>query len=184
MRPCFCDRLHKTDTQTVKSEYAFSGSLCRIREFETVGSARFCLTIFSISDYRHLHFPHEEYKQLIKKLYAHLSPQTISPTCFMSGRSALTVKQLPFNGDYKIKFGKHSLTIGPVTAFGLVKTSPFTFVDVFSINKNQFACDSKWDICTCKTCPVFSRLIDFEADARKIFPHRKPESVILFGDVE
>lgn len=184
MRLCFCNRLHKTDASCVKSEYAFSGSLCHIREFETVDRVCFCLTIFSISDYKHLHFPHEEYKLLIKKLYVLLSPQSISPACFTVGDSSLSVKQLPFNGDFKIKFGIHALTIGPVTAFGLVKTAPFTFVDVFSINKNKFVCDSKWDICTCKNCPVFNRLVDVEAATQKIFPHRKPESVILFGDID
>lgn len=81
-------------------------------------------------------------------------------------------------------FGKHNLTIGPVTAFGLVKTAPFTFADVFSINRNQFTCDPKWGICICKMCSAFSRMINFEKSAREIFPQRKPESVIFFADIE
>lgn len=184
MSPCFCDRLHKTDKPTVKAEYVFSGSLCRIREFKTADCVRYCITIFSLSNYKYLHFPHEEYKLLIKKLYALLSPQSFSSTSSSAFNSSLSVKQLPFNNEFKIKFGEHNLTIGSVTAFGLVKTAPFTFVDVFSINKNRFSCDPKWDICTCKMCPVFSRLIDFEKRAREIFPHREPESVICFADIE
>lgn len=183
MIPCFCDRLYKTDTLSVKSEYVFGGSLCRIREFKTETRTRFCITIFSLSDYKHLHFPHEEYKWLIKKLYLLLSPQTISPACFMTGDSTLSVNQLPFDGDFKVKFGMSNFTIGPVTAFGLVKTAPFSFVDILSINKNLFTCDPKWNICTCKKCTCFSCLIDLEADARKVFPRRKPESVILFGAI-
>lgn len=66
MSPCFCDRLHKTDKPTVKAEYAFSGSLCRICEFKTADCVRYCITIFSLSNYKYLHFPHEEYKLLIK----------------------------------------------------------------------------------------------------------------------
>lgn len=184
LSPCFCNRLHKTDKLSVKAEYAFSGSLCRIREFKTVNDVRYCITIFSLSDCKYLHFPHEEYKLLIKKLYTHLSPQSISSTSSTTFLSSLSVKQLPFNGEFKIKFCEHNLTIGPVTAFGLVKTSPFAFVDIFSINRNRFTCDPKWDICTCKMCPVFSRLIDFEKSAREIFPQRKPESVICFADIE
>lgn len=180
MRSCFCDLLYKTAKLSVKAEYVFSGSLCRIREFKTLDCVRYCITIFSLSDYRHLHFPHEEYKWVIKKLYVLLSPQSIAPDSSMFFDSSLSVKQLPFNGDFKIKFGVHNLTIGPVTAFGLVKTAPFTFSDIFSINKNRFNCDQKWDICICKMCPIFSRMLNFEESAREIFPLRKAENVILF----
>lgn len=142
-------------TPTAITEYAFSGSLCRIRKFETVDGSRCCITIFSLSNYKHLHFPHDEYMWLIIKLNELYSTQTRLPTA--SNSDVLTVRQLPFDGDFKIKFGIRSLIIGPVTAFGIVNTTPFTNVD-----KNQFICEAKWDICTCKTCPAFKRLIDFE----------------------
>lgn len=164
---------------TVITEYAFSGSLSRIREFETMDGLRCCLTIFSLSDYKHLHFPHDEYEWLISKLHAHLSTQSIFPTSNNSDAHVSIDLPPSFDGDFKIKSGQHSLTIGPVTAFGLVKTSPFTDVDVFSVNKNQFKCGSKWDICTCKACPVFSRLIEFEASAKRILSHSKSVNVIF-----
>lgn len=183
MKPCACNRLYNTSESTAIREYAFSGSLCCIREFETVDGLRYCLIIFSLSDYRHLHFPHEEYKNIISKLYALQSTHAILHNTSVSNPDVLTVKQIPFNNDFKIKFGIHGLTVGPVTAFGLVKTSPFTDVDVFSsVNKNHFTCDSEWDICTCKTCPVFKRLIEFEATAVMKFPQPRPENVILFQE--
>lgn len=162
-------------TPTTTSEYAFSGSLCRIHEFKTAeGLHRYCLTVFTLSDYKHLHFPHDEYEKLINKLSAHLSTQAIFPTATASNSVACSIEQLPFDGDLKIHFGQHRLTIGPVTAFGLVKFSPFT-----NTVKRKFACESKWDICTCRKCSVFSRLIDFEASAQRLFDHRKLENVIL-----
>lgn len=161
------------------SEFAFSGSLCRIREFETVDGLRYCLSIFSLNDYKHLHFPHSEYKWFISKLNALISTQSKLPLTSESGVqnsdvSTLNISQLPFDGDFKIKFGKYCLTIGPVTSFGLVKTSPFADVNVFSENKIHFACDSKWDICTCKSCPVFNRLIEYESTALLKISHHKP----------
>lgn len=162
-------------TPTGTKEYAFGGSLCCIREFETADGLRFCLTIFSLSDYRHLHFPHDEYKCLIDKLQARLYTETVFHREVNSDE--LSIKQRSFDGDLKVKFGTQSLTIGSLTAFGLAKTTPFSVV--FSDNKNQFACDSKWDICACKACPVFLRLSDYEAAALMRF-HRKPENVILF----
>lgn len=166
------------------TEYAFSGSLCRIHKFETVDGLRYCLTIFSLSDYKHLHFPHEEYKYLINKLYALQYTQAIFPSEGNQNLndSVLSVTHIPFDENFKIKFGKHTLTIGSVTAFGLVKSSPFTDVDVFHINKNQLTCDTKWDICTCRTCSVFKRLIDYEATALTRFLDRKPENIILFQE--
>lgn len=165
---------------TAISEYAFSGSLCRISEFETLNGLRYCLTIFSLGDYKHLHFPHDEYKCIISKLQALQSPQAMLQTAINSDENAPSIMQRPFDCDFKIKFGIHSLNIGPVTAFGLVKTAPFTDVDGFSVDMNQFSCDSKWDICTCKTCPVFKLLIDCEAAAVKETPQRRPENLILF----
>lgn len=89
------------------------------------------------------------------------------------------INQLTYDGNFKIKFGAHCLTVGPLTANNLVNTTPFS--DVFSAdnnndnnnNMNQLTCDSKWDICTCKTCPVFRRLVEFEAVALKRFSHRQ-----------
>lgn len=165
------------------SEYAFSGSLCRIREFETLDGLRYCINIFSLSDYKHLHFPHYEYKYLVSKLYACQSTQAIFQSAYKSYEQKLNVSVLkilhsPFNSDFKIKFGENSLTVGPVTAFGIVKTAPFRDVDIFSVNMNQFTCDSKWDICACKTCPVFRRLIEYEATAVMRWL-RRAENMIL-----
>lgn len=164
----------------METECAFSGSLCRIREFETVDETRYCLTIFSLSDYKHLHFPHEEYQCLIKKLYAHLTPNTIWPNVCAEDDHAPSVRQLPFQGELKIKFGVHKLSVGPVTTLGLVKTAPFSYADVFTINESQLKCDPKWDICTCGICPVFNRLIEYESKAMKLFARRRAENVILF----
>lgn len=38
---------------------------------------------------------------------------------------------------------------------------------------------SNRDICTCKTCPVFSRLVDFESCAQELFAQRKTENIII-----
>lgn len=184
MQTCQCKKLYKTEALEI-AEYAFSGSICRIRKFETEDGVRHCLTIFSVSDYKHMHFPHNEYKWLIYKLYARQSPRAIFPTLAADVQksidSALAVEILPFNDDLYIKFGtQRKLTVGPVTAFGLVKTSPFADVDVFSINKTPFTCDPKWDICTCKTCPVFQRLINWESSIVERFGRHKLENVILF----
>lgn len=165
-------------TPSIITEYAFSGSLCRIHEFKTLYGTRCCLTIFSLSDYKHLHFPHDEYKCLIRKLYMLLSTQAILPSASNSNVQ-FTIKQLPDDEDFKIKFGIHSLTIAPVTAFGLVKTTPF-----YPVNKKLITCDFKWDICTCKKCPVFKRLIDYEIAAAVRFSYRRPENVILFQKIK
>lgn len=178
MKFCFCNRLYRASEPNAITEYAFSGSLCRIREFETADGLRYCLTIFSLSDYKHLHFPHNEYNCLIKKLYALQSTQSILPSASKLN-VCMVVKLIPFDCDFKIKFGNHNLTIGPVTAIGLVRTAPFDDVDVFSVNKKPFTCDSKWDICTCNSCPVFKRLIEFEACVLRRFSHRRPKNVIL-----
>lgn len=178
--PCFCNRLYRLSIPTTILEYAFSGSLCRIREFQTMDGLRCCLTIFSLSDYKHLHFPYNEYKWLISKLYALLSTQAILPTA--SKTDTLSIKHLTFDGDFKIVFGNSRLNIGSVTAFGIVKTSPFTDVDDCSVNKNHFTCDFKWDICTCKTCPVFKSLIEYEATALQRFSEHKMENVIFFNN--
>lgn len=159
-------------------EYAFSGSLCRISKFETLDGERYCLRIFSLSDYKHLHFPHDVYKWIINKLYAFQCMYAIMPTVYSS--DVLPIQLTPFDEDFKIQIGFQSIKIGPVTAIGLVKTTPFTDVDVFSVNEKQFTCDSKWDICTCRTCPAFKRLIEYEATALERFSQRKPENVILF----
>lgn len=190
MKSCFCNRLYRMSIPSAVTEYAFSGSLCRIHAFETKDETRFCLSMFNLSDYKHLHFPHDEYKCLIGKLYALLCTRTTIATAFPANPfmqklidNALSVKQIPFDGDYKIKFGDRSLTIGPVTAFGLVKTAPFTDVDVFSIistSKEYITCDPKWDICICGKCSVFKRLIDFESATAIRFSLHKPENVILF----
>lgn len=67
-----------------------------------------------------------------------------------------------------------------IASVGLVKTAPFNCIDVFSINESRFDCDSKWDICTCGTCPVFNRLMDYESKALKLFARRKADNVVLF----
>lgn len=164
--------------------YAFSGSLCRIRKFETMDGNRYCITIFNLSDYKHLHFAHDEYKWIICKLHMLLSTQTIYSTCtntstINKSRVQFNIRQIPFNGDFKIKFGKQNFTIGLVTAFGLVKTTPFVDIDVSSVSKMCFTCDSNWDICICETCSVFRRMCDFEASAREFFSHPKPVNVVF-----
>lgn len=169
MNLCFCHRLYGVNKPTTIRQYAFSGSLCRLREFETSDGLRFCMTVFSLSNYKHLHFPHYEYKSLMCKLSVLLSTEAIvifnNSTWKESNDSRVTITQLPFDGDFKIKFGSYSLTIGQVSAFGLLKTSPFTFDgnnDLTTTIEKHFTCDPKWDICACKSCPVFKRLINFE----------------------
>lgn len=170
------------------SEHAFSGSLCRIREFETIDGQRYCLTVFNLDNYRHLHFPHYEYRCLIQKLNVLLSTQAIHAACYTDDEklnsSAVAIQQLPHNGDFKIKFGIHRLQIGAVSAIGLVKFSPFIFSAVDSVSnvENHKMCDSQLDICVCKTCPVFLRLCDFETVALKQYPHRTPMNIIMFGE--
>lgn len=164
------------NTPTTTKEYAFSGSLCRVHQFETADGLRYCLTTFNLYDYKHLHFPHNEYKYIISKLHALLSTTTASNSNVEKlnvNVNALSIKQLPFDDDFKIKFGGECLNIGPLTAFGLINTSPFENVD----NINHFVCDSKWDICTCAECPVFKRLVDYEAVATG-----KLENVILYHE--
>lgn len=160
MNRCFCYHLYNC-TPVTAHEYAFGGSLCRVRQFETVDGLRFCLTIFSLSGYKHLHFPYEEYKLLINRLNAHLSTNVIFST--WGNWNALTVKQHSEieDGELKIKLGGQHFTIGPLTAIGLVNTSPFAF-------KKTFTCDNKWDICTCKKCLVFSRQLIY-----LVFPKQK-----------
>lgn len=166
METCICHRLYRVSKPTVMREYAFSGSLCRIREFETLDGLRYCITIFSLSNYKKLHFPHDEYKMLMCKIPTLLSVQTIAifnnSTWLKSNESKLSVELIPFNDDFKIKFGIYHLTIGPVTAFGLLKTTPFTSDHFAFTEEKPFTCDSKWDICVCKSCPIFKRLVDFE----------------------
>lgn len=174
MKSCFCCRLYGVSIPSVTREYAFSGSLCCIREFEIMDGSRYCLTIFSLADYKTLHFPHDEYKILMRKLSEHLSTQTIAASK-KSNDCRLSVEQLPFNGDYKIKIGIWNMAIGTLTAFGLLKTMPFT-----NVIDNSVTCDSKWDICACKSCPVFQRLKDFETAANEYIAYRKPENIIFF----
>lgn len=113
MNQCLCHRLYCMSAPTTTTEYAFSGSLCRIREFQSLDGTHYCLTVFSLSDYKHLHFPHDEYKWIITKLYAFLS--TPAMQSHVADSDVLTIKQHPFDGDFKINFGNESLKIGPVT---------------------------------------------------------------------
>lgn len=179
MNSCLCLRLYRMGAPTSTKEYAFSGSLCCIREFEIMDGSRYCITVFSVSDYKQLHFPHEEYNILTSKLRALQSPQSVMPTTNTSaGQKSLTIQQpSTFDGDFKIKLGHFNLTIGPVTSFGILKTSPFD--DAAVANQKHFTCDSKWDICTCKSCPIFKRLIDYKANAKKKFMNRKTESIVF-----
>lgn len=150
------------------NEYAFSGSLCRIREFETSDGPRFCLTIFSLSDYKHLHFPHSEYKWLIDKIHACLSPNQAQFHVTDNSDISSILKQITFEGDFKVKYEGCSLIIGALTAIGLGNTSPFSDLQ-HVVNKKRLACNIKWDICTCKAYPVFIRLREFEASAQRLF---------------
>lgn len=164
----------------VETEYVFSGSLCRVREFTTDDGKRFCITIFSLYDYKYLHFPHEEYKYIARRLYALQVDRAIAHRVYDSlNEKNLRITHSPIGGEVEIKLGTMCLTIGPVTAFGIVKTMPFTDIDVFSVNKTSFTCDSKLDICTCKSCPAFKRLRDFESAALEQFGPRKLENVIF-----
>lgn len=184
MKYCFCNRLYRMSTPTAIAEYVFSGSLCRIRKFEKIDETCYCLTIFNLSDYKHLHFPHYEYELLSRKLSGCITTQTVlyranNPDMQKINDDVLSIKLQPFDGDFKIKFVNQSLTIGPVTAYGIVNTHPFAGADVFSVDKIRFTCDSKWDICICGTCPIFRRMCDFEASAREIFSQRKPENIVF-----
>lgn len=172
MESCFCHRLYRAKA-TVKREYVFCGSLCRIREFETLDGLRHCITIFSLSDYKQLHFPYDEYKIIISKLNALLS--TEEKAIFNNANdSALSIRQQPFNGKFKIQFGVYTMTIGPVTAFGLLKTSPFINENVsVSANETQLTCNPMWDICACKSCPIFKRLVVFKKTALIRFLKRR-----------
>lgn len=154
------------------TEYAFSGSLCRIREFETSDGLRYCLTVFNLSNFDYLHFPHDEYRCLINQLHAHQSTQAILLSAINSdvhklNDCMLSVKHTPFVDDFKIKLGVHDLKVGIVTVFGLLKTAPFA-IDVSVTNHKQFTCDREWDICACKSCPIFKHLIDCESTAYKL----------------
>lgn len=178
MVSCLCCRLYDVSTPTTIREYAFSGSLCRIHEFQTLDGLRYCVTIFSLSNYKQLHFPHDEYKILMCKLHVLLSTQSIAifnrSTWQKSNDSRLSIEQeqLPYNEDFKISFGNLSMTIGPVTAFGLLKTTPF-------VDDKNVVCDPKWDICACKSCPVFKRLSDFEAAAKEHSVNCRIENMIF-----
>lgn len=168
---------------TAVTEYAFSGSLCRIRAFETADGFQYCLTVFSLSDYKHLHFPHEEYKWLISKLSVHFFTETVACKPNVDKLTdALSIKMSLFYDDFKINFEEHCLTIGKVTAFGLVNSTPFAGDDIFSVNKSGIACDYKWDVCTCNACPALIRLLELEADVLMKFPQRKVKNVILFQE--
>lgn len=135
---------------------------------------RYCLTIFNISDSKHLHFPHDEYKLLCRKLYALQSTRTIFP----SGSDLVRVKE-QLHG-FKIKFGSYTMRIGPVTAIGLVNTTPFTDVDVFSSIKPDFTCIPELDLCVCKSCPVFKRLYDLEAVVLNVPEPPRLKNVLMF----
>lgn len=178
MNQCFCNRIYRKCKPISIKEYAFSGSICRIREFQTDDGLRYCLTTFSLYDYKHLHFPHYEYRYITQNLYALQSAYAILPTAYHSNE--LSIIQLPFDGTYKIKFGADTLKFGPVTSFGIIKSAPFADIDIFSINRTSFTCDDKWDICTCQNCPVFKRLVDFEKAALLKFSNRSIETLILF----
>lgn len=176
MISCICERLYGINTPTTIAEYAFSGSLCCIRQFTTADGLRYCLTTFSVADFKRLHFPHDEYKHLITKLYALLSTKTNANVDKLKA-SNLTIEQLPVC-EFKIKFGGQCLNIGRVTAFGLFNTSPFENYDDHSLEKKRYSCDAKWDICTCADCVVFHRLRDYETESL-IWSGSKPENVIL-----
>lgn len=170
---------------TVIHKHAFGGSLCCIREFQTTYGIRCCLTIFSLSDYKILHFPHYEYKCIINTIFTHLSTETKINNPNDSDVQVFTIKQLPF-GELKIKIGEYTLKVGPVSAFGLLKHTPLSDFDSFTDKSatNWNVCDSKWDICICKTCPVFKRLIEYEARARQITRQSKPQNVLFNHDFE
>lgn len=163
MKSCICGRLYRKETPNATVEYAFSGSLCCIRQYETIDGFRYCLTTFSVRDYSHLHFPHDEYKYLISKLYALLSTECRLNMGELDGND-VSIEQLPLH-EFKIEFGGQRLDIGPVTAFGLVNTSPFENTNILSPNNKHYLCDVKWDVCTCAMCPIFKRLVDYESDS-------------------
>lgn len=179
MRHCFCCRLYNKCIQKasiIENEYAFSGSLCRIRQFETMNGMRYCITIFSLCDYKQVHFTHYEYKYLIQKLYAQLNTRSIHPAA-NDYENAIDVIYSPTNNKFKINLGAFNVIISPVTAFGLVMTMPFNDVNVFSDNTGLSTCHSNIDICSCRTCPLFKRLIDFEAAAIDRFGSKTDECI-------
>lgn len=198
MKACFCNCLYRKSKPIKTTEHAFSGSLCRISEYETDDGMRYCLKTFSPTGREHLnfpspeygvyndlHFPHDEYKYIIRRLYALLSMRAISPTQIETDAqkiniNLLSVKQLPLSDAFEIKFGKDCLAIGPVSAIGLVNTSPFADIDVFSVIKNDFKCDPEWEICICKTCPAFKRLTEIESAVVKRIGCKKLVDVIFF----
>lgn len=100
-------------TSTTTKEYAFSGSLCRIQEFIPFDGYQryYCLIIFSLSDYKHLHFPHYEYKCLMCKLHALQSTHAIMPPTHTSENNTTTIVQKSSNENFKIKFGNHNLIV-------------------------------------------------------------------------
>lgn len=169
MNRCLCNRLYRQDKPTAVHEYAFSGSLNRVREFETLDGSRYCLTVFSLADYKHLHFPHEEYKELACKLHRAVSQQTSAVTkpeiSSSSSPSQIAANQIPCSEDFELKFQSYRMRVGPITAFGIVKTAPFERYNTVDANKHSSMLSSwmsKYDICICGSCEVFKRLIDFE----------------------
>lgn len=180
MKHCPCSHLYCISSP-IETKYAFSGSLCRIREFQTFDGSRYCLTVFSLANYKHLHFPHDEYHKLISELYALLSTRAILPNVQKSKINALSIKPILFDTAFKIVFGGNYLIIEQVTAFGLVNTSPFDKIDVFSINENHLTCDPELDICTCQTCPVFKRLVDFQAAAQTDYENINGNTILWWG---
>lgn len=171
-------------TPTAITEYACSGSLFRIQEFITADGLRYCLTIFSLSDYNHLHFSHDEYKLFIRKLIARLSMQArLSAESNACDHKLNDIDlSITCGADIKIQLDeKYNLIIGSVTAFGLANTIPFADI---GFNKKQLTCNFKWDICTCKTCPVFSRLIEYESKCKRLFGYCKPKNIVFTSDTE
>lgn len=149
---------------TAMREFAFSGSINRVREYKTeMDGSRYCITVFSLHDYKYLHFPHEEYMELISKLYAATSPQTLAINTIPK-KTSLIINQIPFTENFELRFGCYKLQIGPVTAFGIIRTAPF---GDYCIQGNDYSsrsltCMPKYDICVCGSCTVLKRLTDFE----------------------
>lgn len=182
MKPCFCNRFYNMRKPTAINVYAFGGSLCRVREFKTDDGSRFCLTIFSLSSYNYLHFPHDVYEMLIRRLHMHIYKRAIDiPTTSKS--NLLNIKELTAAGNFEIKFAGYCMSVGVLTAIGLENTSPFSNAAFYTDGK-PFSCERKWDICTCQKCPVFIRLLDFEMSARELLAQRKAVNVIFTCDSE
>lgn len=155
MEYCGCKNFFQTNL-ILEKKHVFSGSLCRIRQFQP---ERYCLTIFSLGDKKHLHFSHEEYFYLIENLYNYILPKIISLK-HLNNPNDLLIEQLILQKGLKIDFEKFSLHIGPITLFGLVYTAPFLPV-------LKYECNEKWDICICGLCDCYKRLLDFEAELEK-----------------